>query len=516
MMVVPVVDDATARPTRSVRVTAMTYARRYPGRLLTIVLAMHLLVWTLLPLLLSPNLQLDLVEGLALGKEWQLGYWKHPPLPWWVTDLAFRLAGSTDIVYTLGPLAMIASLIGVWLLAREVTGQIEALIATLALEGIHFYNYSAVKFAHDQLQLPFWVFTSLFFYRAIVHGRLLYWALAGVFLAGAFWSKYAAVVLAAPLGLFLIFDPAARRAWRTPGPYVMALSFAVVIAPNAWWLVTNDFMPFHYVDGRAKIAVHWYEHFTFPLQWAGGAALTLLPAAAFLGVFYWRGAPHILPATAEIAAFNRRYVTLLTLGPFLLTTLISAAAGRLAITMWGYPFWSFAPLAVLLWIGPLKHAWNPRRLAAGFLGIFIAMPLVFLTVEIVEPLLRGRIKATQFPGHAMAARITRAWHEAYGTPLTFVGGSEFAANTVVVYSTDRPHVIPHGNTKLAPWVSADDVVRRGAVLVWDELLVAPQTIEDWRKQYSGFEVQPVLELQQLTPRLAHPLRIHYAFVPPRP
>src|SRR5258705_4734684 len=171
MMVVPVVDDATARPTRSVRVTAMTYARRYPGRLLTIVLAMHLLVWTLLPLLLSPNLQLDLAEGLALGKEWQLGYWKHPPLPWWISDFSLRLTGSIDVVYVLGPLTIIACMIGVWLLAREVTGQIEALIATLALEGIHYYNFSAVKFAHDQLQLPFWVFTWLFFYRAILNCR---------------------------------------------------------------------------------------------------------------------------------------------------------------------------------------------------------------------------------------------------------------------------------------------------------------------------------------------------------
>src|SRR5258705_10015409 len=138
MMVVPVVDDATARPTRSVRVTAMTYARRYPGRLLTIVLAMHLLVWTLLPLLLSPNLQLDLVEGLALGKEWQLGYWKHPPLPWWVTDLAYRLTGRIDAVYILGPLAAVICLYAVWLLARDVAGEMKALVAVAALQAIHF------------------------------------------------------------------------------------------------------------------------------------------------------------------------------------------------------------------------------------------------------------------------------------------------------------------------------------------------------------------------------------------
>src|SRR6202008_501932 len=108
--------------------------------------------------------------------------------------------------------------------------------------------------------LPFWAFTGLFFYRALVRGRLLDWALAGVFLAGAFWSKYAAFALAATLGLFLLLDPVARRAWRTGGPYLMGLAFAIVIAPNAWWVVTHDFLPFIYVDERAIGATRWYHY----------------------------------------------------------------------------------------------------------------------------------------------------------------------------------------------------------------------------------------------------------------
>src|ERR1043166_8026647 len=50
------------------------FARREPGRCLATVLAAHVVVWTALPALLSYNLQLDLAEGLALGREWQLGY----------------------------------------------------------------------------------------------------------------------------------------------------------------------------------------------------------------------------------------------------------------------------------------------------------------------------------------------------------------------------------------------------------------------------------------------------------
>src|ERR1700676_373120 len=154
-------------------------ARRAPGKVLAVVLGAHFMVWTLTPILVSPNLQLDLAEDLALGKEWQLGYWKHPPLPWWAADLTYRLLGHVDAVYVLGPLAAVICFYGVWLLARELVGPVQALLAVLVLEGVHFYNFSVVKFAHDQMQLPFWAFTGLFFHRALVRGRMLDWGLAG-------------------------------------------------------------------------------------------------------------------------------------------------------------------------------------------------------------------------------------------------------------------------------------------------------------------------------------------------
>ena len=54
----------------------------------------------------------------------------------------------------------------------------------------------------------------------------------------------------------------------TPGPWLMALAFLVVIAPNLYWLVDTGFLPLHYVDARAKMATHWYHFVTFPLQWS--------------------------------------------------------------------------------------------------------------------------------------------------------------------------------------------------------------------------------------------------------
>jgi hypothetical protein len=511
----PGMDGAIAQPARGIGLAALVdHARRGPRRILAVVLGLHLLVWTVLPILVCANLQLDLAEDLALGKEWQLGYWKHPPLPWWIADLLYRLTGSIDSIYLLGPLAAVLCFYGVWRLAREVTGEVEALVAVLALEGIHFYNFSVVKFAHDQMQLPFWAFTGLFFHRALMRGRLLNWALAGMFLAGAFWAKYAAFALAATLGLFLLFDPLARRAWRTPGPYVMALAFAVVIAPNVWWLVGHDFLPFHYVDERARAAVHWYQYLQYPLQWTASQALVLLPAAGLLALLHRSGES---PRTAadELASFNRRYVTALALGPFLVTTVVAAMLGRLAITMWGYPLWSFAPLAALLWLRPAADVRRLGWFATAFLGVFLAWPAIYAAVELGEPFVRDRPKATQFPGQIMADAITRSWTETYGTPLVYAGGTEFAVNNLAVYSPDHPHVLPHGEPALAPWVDTNDLRRRGAVLVWEEGHFDAR-LDAWRKSFSDFEIQPTLVLARQTWHPVKPARIVYAFVAPRP
>jgi Dolichyl-phosphate-mannose-protein mannosyltransferase len=494
---------------------ALEYAGRAPGRLLTAILAVHFLVWTVVPILVCPNLQLDLVEGLALGKAWQLGYWKHPPLPWWAADLLYRLTGQIDSIYLLGPLAAVLCCYGVWLLARELVDPIRALIAVLVLEGVHFYNFSVVKFAHDQMQLPFWAFTGLFFHRALARGRMPDWMLAGAFLAGAFWAKYAAFALAATLGLFLLIDPGARRAWRTSGPYLMALAFAVVIAPNVWWLVHHDFLPFQYVDARAKAAAHWYQYIAYPLQWTGSQIFFLLPAIGLLALLHMgrrRGTSQAAPAHA---AFDRRYVTALALGPFAVTTLVAAMLGRLPVAMWGYPLWSFAPLAVLMWMGPVDDARRLQLFARAFVAAFIAVPILYAAVEIFEPLVRDRPKATQFPGAGVADILTRQWHERFGTPLRYVGGAEFVANNVAVYSPDRPHVIVHGDPALAPWNDMNDIHRRGTLLVWENG-PAGVDLDRWRATYGEFDFQGTLQVARQTWHPVQPVGVSYGFVAPRP
>ena len=67
----------------------------------------------------------------------------------------------------------------------------------------------------------------------------------------------------------------------------------------------------------------------------------------------------------------------------------------------------------MLWLGPVTDAARLRRFALGVIAVFVAFPLAYAAIELFEPALRDRPKATQFPGQHMADLVTKAWRDKY-------------------------------------------------------------------------------------------------------
>ena len=206
--------------TRSIPLIGWIAAR--PGRAFLAFLGLHGLVWTALPALLYPNLPLDLIEALIYGREWQLGYDKLPPLPWWLVQIAYQLIGHDFAYYLLAQIAVLAALAVVFMAARPLVGGLGALVAVLIVDGLHYLNYTAAKFNHDVVQLPFWALAGFAFHRALRGRQMADWLLLGLAVGLSLWAKYFVVVLAAPLALFMLLDRDARKCLATPGPYVAA------------------------------------------------------------------------------------------------------------------------------------------------------------------------------------------------------------------------------------------------------------------------------------------------------
>src|SRR5262245_12537076 len=128
---------------------------RRPQAALGLFLALHFLVWTALPASLYPNLPLDLIEALTYGREWQLGYDKLPPLPWWLIEAVYQVIGRDTAYYAVAQLAVIGALAAVWMTALPLLGTRGALASIMIVDGLHYFHYTAAKFNHDVIQLPF-------------------------------------------------------------------------------------------------------------------------------------------------------------------------------------------------------------------------------------------------------------------------------------------------------------------------------------------------------------------------
>src|SRR5450830_2054595 len=114
-------------------------------------------------------------------------------------------------------------------MARPLAGALGALVAVLILDGLHYVNYTAAKFNHDVIQLPFWALAGFAFHRALRGGEIRHWLLLGLTVGISLWAKYFILALAAPLVLFVLVDRDARKCLATPGPYVAAAAALIVM-----------------------------------------------------------------------------------------------------------------------------------------------------------------------------------------------------------------------------------------------------------------------------------------------
>jgi 4-amino-4-deoxy-L-arabinose transferase-like glycosyltransferase len=427
-------------------------------------LGLHFALWTALPTLLYGNLPLDLIEALTYGREWQLGYDKLPPLPWWLTEIMYRLFGADVAYYALAQTAVIVAFAAVWATARPIVGARGALAAVLIIDGLHYFQYTAVKFNHDVIQLPLWALAGYAFHAGLRRGHVGHWLLLGICVGAALWAKYFVVVLAAPLALFLLCDRDARRALATPGPWLALASALLIMAPHLVWLMQNDFLPFAYANARASPVRGWFDHIAHPAVFAGSQILFLLPSFAIAAGLFWPRPRAPEPVATD--AFDRRIVALLAFGPAASMIALTAATGRGAIAMWGYPLWLFLGLWMVMLAAPALTVERMRRVVSTWGAVFAIFAMAFVINYAVLPFIDHRYRAAFFPGDRVAAELSQRFHQATGRPLRYVIGSMWDGGNVAHYSPEHPRVLIDGSPRRAPWIDLADLRASGALVVW--------------------------------------------------
>ena len=454
---------ASARSGLIARITAS------PGRGLAAVLALHAAVWTVLPALLYANLPLDLIEALMYGREWQLGYDKLPPLPWWLVQITYEVVGRDFAYYLLAELAVIAALALVYVAARPLVGPLGALVSVLIVDGLHYFNYTAAKFNHDVIQLPFWALAGYAFHRALRARQLTDWLLLGLAVGLSLWAKYFVVVLVAPMVAFALLDRDARKVLATPGPYIAAAVALVTVAPHLVWLVQTDFLPLGYAEHRAVLARGWYDHIWHPLQFVIDQLFFLIPSLLIAAPLFWPRRTASEPAvTPRADAFDTRIVSWLAFGPMATVLAMAAVSGRGTVAMWGYPLWLFLGTWLVL---TARRVLDDRRLArilTTWAVVFVCLALAFIANYGVLPRYDHRYRAVFFPGGELARELSQRYRAATGDPIVYVIGAMWDGGNVAHYARSQPRVLVDGSPARAPWIDLNDLRARGALVVWTD------------------------------------------------
>jgi 4-amino-4-deoxy-L-arabinose transferase-like glycosyltransferase len=489
---------------------AADFVDQHPWRAFSSFAGIHIVVWTLAPWFLFPNLPLDLIEALIYGREWQLGYDKLPPLPWYIVEILYRLFHADIAYYLFAQLTVVAAFAFVFRLALTLTGARAALAAVLIVDGLHYFTSTSPKFNHDVIQLPFWALAGLSFYYALRTQRLKHWVLLGIALGGAFWAKYFVAMLAVPLALFVLIDRDARPSLRTAGPYIAAAIALIIAAPHLVWLVQNDFLPLHYVEARATPPRGWYDYVWRPLQFALGQLGWLLPSLVIAATMFFPRRPS---TTFNADRFSRRIVTLLTFGPCALLLLTSAITGGKVIGMWGYPLWLFLGLWLVLRIGPIADPKRFVRLSAAWAAATAIYVIAFVVYMAVEPRTRLTYRAELFPGPAVAHELAARFAKETGQPVAYVIAPMYFGGNVSHYAREAPRTVIDGDLGRVPWIDPADLKRRGALVMWVES--DPNRVPDAYRALAPDAVprQP-LQFPAIWGKWVH--TIGWAIVPPRP
>ncbi|MEI6334567.1 MAG: glycosyltransferase family 39 protein [Methylococcaceae bacterium] len=443
--------------------------------------AVYLMSWTLLSGLLLLSSELDSIEQVVWSQSWQWGYYKHPPLPSALLHALNSLFGEPSVGLTVFAAqgCSVLALFYVWLLAKEMLPKKQVIVAVLITSLIAYHNSRAFTFNHNTVSLPFTAAALYYFYCALRCPKSLSnWLWLGIACGLAMLTKYSAILIIAGFFVFVIW----QRLWSDTriifGLLVSSIIFMLVISPHVLWLVENNWIPFTYIhdklaesDSRLGILMGFVANVMVRLVFA----LPLL-----LGVWFFIKKGTIKVATipeADLPESNHdlRFLLVVLLTPLILAMMVPLLSASPLNSNWVTAF--FLPSGILLTKCFYKQLDDKQLLKVVSWLAWITQAIIlifFFVVALIYPNVVGSAARLNFPGEALANKVTEIWSAQQKEPLAIVISDSWTGGNVLLYARPEPTLFIDNNALEAPWVNAQDVAACGAFII----LVKAETIPD--------------------------------------
>lgn len=438
-----------------------------------IFLGLYLLVWALLPTFLASSVPLDVSEGVNWGSEWQWGYYKHPPLSSWVLYSFYQIFGHIG-PYLLSQLCVLLTLFLVYRLGRQLWSPTIALLGSALTLAVVYYTYPSLEFNHNVAQFPVWAGLYLVFYKAIKYNRWIDWLLLGLLGGLGMLTKYSVVFLLLPMALYLVLP----KQWillKQPQPWVAAAIMLAVFAPHLYWLMTHDWMPLTYANGRShdvsKNASSLSRHFSW-LSFIAAQFVAHIPLLLILVFNRQR--------LFSVSTYRKRQpagVSLLWylwLSPILVLVVLSLIFGVGLRDMWGMPMWALSGILAASFIAPATQAIMAIKLRKALI-IWLTLVTVLMVVYVgFGDKIRHKPSRMNWPEKALSAQSQTTWQTLSNCPLDSVSGAGWLS-ALVSMNNGFPSQMISGPASYSPWMNIERIQQHGTFVLWqdDNDLVLP-------------------------------------------
>jgi 4-amino-4-deoxy-L-arabinose transferase-like glycosyltransferase len=434
-------------------------------RLLLLLIAAYVMAMILFPMIarLPSAVWDDMLEAWAWGQEFQLGYYKHPPLYAWIVGLWFKVFPRVDAsYYLLSAINIGAGLLGVWRLSGLLLSKYARLSTVSLLMFTPSYQYPATNLNANTILLSLWPWAAYFFVKSLQTDRWKDGTFFGILGGCALLSKYSSILFLASCFLAALLHPRRRDYFRSAAPYCAVLACGLVFAPHVLWAFNSGFPTVEYALGKSNRPpwLNTYQALGTGLVAIAVNALATAVLLAALGRHWYSVLPRVW---RFLKARNNAWLVMLGFGP-IVATLSLGILGYVKIPPnYMIPTAYILPLMGLAAVG---SALTPGRVRAIMLAAWAFMVFALAASPLIAyATVALRIEDRQQLSPEIARTATSVWHAQLHAPVRIATGTEAFSLALPFYSPDSPAEFTHFSFQQAPWITPERLAREGILWV---------------------------------------------------
>jgi len=188
-------------------------------------------------------------------------------------------------------------------------------------------------------------------------------------------------------------------------------------------------------------------------------------------------------ARQPVDPFALTFVKIFALVPALLATILAVVAGQRLPVGGAAPLVVLSGLGVVILAGDSIALYHQRILGFAWAGLLVA-PAIFVPLLVVFlPWTVGTDLNVAQPANDMGRFFADSFERRTGQPLAVVTGDPRTAALIALAAPSRPSVFFDADPARSPWITADDIRRKGAIVVWLTADTTPTPPADIRAHF---------------------------------